>query len=480
MDQQQKRYNDLLRLNRLKAYDQIIPFLSLVNIQYKANWHHHYIAEKIERFFADDSVKNLLLVVPPQFGKTEIASRALPAWLLGRSPNLKIVSASYSGSLSKTFSKDVQRYMSSDDYQRIFSKTKLAETAHNTSIKSEQSASQFDIVGYRGRYTAVGVTGALTGKTVDVGIIDDPIKDDIEASSSVYRERVWQWFTKVYRTRLHNDSKTILIQTRWHEDDLAGRILEKESDKWEVIHLRAIKTERCPKDDPREIGESLWEDRHSRAKIMDLKALNPSVFDNLYQGDPSNPDGTIILRDWIRYSSEPNRANLSLDIWIDGAYTEKTKNDPTGAILTAYQDNTLFVLHAWSAHLELPALIKRIKNYAFRQGLSSESKVKVEPKASGLSLIQMLRQESTLNVSSIVGELVKTGKTGRAQTLATYMEAGRVVLVRGSWNDEVVHQLTAFPKANHDEYLDLIAYAADYYLRSTGKGRGIRQTNMGR
>lgn len=339
-----------------------------------------------------------------------------------------------------------------------------------------KTAQEFEIVGYAGSMIAVGVTGSLTSRTVDVAIIDDPVKDELEASSPTYRERVFQWYSNVLETRLHNDSKVILIMTRWHEDDLAGRLLEREPEEWDVVHIRAIKTDRCPKEDPRQVGEALWPERHSLERLMKIKELSPSTFDGLYQGDPGDPEGGNIKRSWFVYLDELPKERINWQVYIDGAYTENTKNDPTGILIVGKWQNKVIVRYAESAYLEMPGLIKHIPLLIDRLDLGKPS-MRIEPKASGLSLMQMLRSETPYPATAIKGPLVREGKAGREAVASKWIEGEKVLLLRGRWNEEVVHQLTKFGKTAHDEYVDLVGYATNDLLGLATQSAGVRRRN---
>lgn len=179
-----------------------------------------------------------MIFVPPQHGKSEILSRNFPAWAFGYDPDLKIVGCSYSSDLAKQFSRSIQRIMDSPEYLHIFPETRLNSSNLRTVTRGYlRNVDMFEIVNHKGFYKAQGVCGSLTGTAVDIAIIDDPVKDAIEAYSPTYRERVWEWYTSVLLTRLHNNSRQLFIMTRWHEDDLAGRILSREADKWEVCQF---------------------------------------------------------------------------------------------------------------------------------------------------------------------------------------------------------------------------------------------------
>ena len=176
----------------------------------------------------------------------------------------------------------------------------------------------FQIVGKKGYLKTVGIGGSLTGFRLDVGIIDDPFKDRAEANSPTYRQNKWDWYQDVFVKRLHNDSKQLMLFTRWHEDDLAGRILDpqnpcydaKEASEWTVIALPALKEATPPLEcakvvqDPRKIGEALWESRHSKEKHEKSRRINPIGFASLDQQRPAPVEGNMIKQDWFIIKKE--------------------------------------------------------------------------------------------------------------------------------------------------------------------------------
>ena len=235
MNALKKEYNKLKKLHINLARRDLLNFTTYTNAKYIPNWHHKYVANVLTEFITTDKIKKLMIFMPPQHGKSELASRNLPAFAFGINPDLKIAGVSYSIDLQRLFNRDIQRIMISDEYKAIFPKVRLNEKGVLSSQNYLRNSDEFDIVGHRGSYKAVGVMGGLSGRPVDILLLDDTIKDALQAYSAVYRERIWDWYLSVGDSRLHNDSKQIICMTRWHEDDLAGRLLDAEGDEWTVI-----------------------------------------------------------------------------------------------------------------------------------------------------------------------------------------------------------------------------------------------------
>lgn len=274
-----------LTTRQMAAQDYLL-FVKYTKRDFIINWHHRVIAEQLQ-LFAEGKIKKLMLFLPPQVGKSEMSTRRLPSYLLGRYPDKRLAVCAYNQTFASQFNRDIQRIMTDVYYRNVFPNTKLNEknVVSNSQGSYVRNSEVFEIVGRKGRLKTVGVGGALTGTSVDVGIIDDPIKDAMEAYSSIFRDRLWDWYNTVFATRLHNESQQLITLTRWHEDDLAGRIMKSEND-WQIIILPAIKEDHTNELDNREIGEAIWPERHSLERMLEIKKKNPLIFASLYQQRP--------------------------------------------------------------------------------------------------------------------------------------------------------------------------------------------------
>lgn len=249
---------------------------------------------------------------------SEGSSRKLPAFMLGLNPDKKICIGSYAATIARDFNRDVQRIIDTPSYRELFPETYLngsnVVTMANTYLRNSDV---IEMVGRKGSLRVVGRGGSLTSKTVDVSILDDVYKDYAEGNSPIVRNAAWKWYTTVVRTRLHNDSQELIVFTRWHDDDLIGRI-EKSgetvidikswddvknipADAWVRINFEGLKTGEPTEVDPREPGEALWDRRHSRAKLEGQRALDPVQFQCLYQGNPGNAEGKLYRNPFRTY-----------------------------------------------------------------------------------------------------------------------------------------------------------------------------------
>ena len=439
----------------------LLSFIENTFINYEVNWHHKFIADKLTGF-AHSKIKNLIMSVPPQHGKSEIASRRLPAFLHGINPDLRIVGCSYNETYASKFNRQIQRIIDSKEYKNIFPNTFLnsKNVAFDNKGSYLRNSKEFEIVGKKGSYMSVGVGGGITGNPVDIGIIDDPIKGREEANSSRYRDKLWEWYTDEFLTRLHNDSQQLIIMTRWHEDDIVGRILAQDAERWEVINIPAILEEKA-ENDPREIGDSIWESRHSKKKILNIKRLNPNTFQALYQGNPTTPEGNKIKEYYFEIISKAEiDPTLVWNCFIDGAYTKNTANDPTGLLICAYDDkrNELIIKISIDKYLEMPELLRYLDSFTIENQFTPQSRVYIEPKASGITLRQFLNKKE-YNAIEIKNKYVNVSKIERVETILPTLESAKVKLVKGYWNSAFLHQVKGFPNATHDEHVDNLCYS---------------------
>lgn len=464
----------VMRLRReklkLEAPTSFSRFLGYSNPKYELEWFHKEIADHCQMLL-EGKIKNLMVFMPPQHGKSEIISRNFPAFAFGQNPDLKIVGSSYSADLAEQFSRAIQRTIDSREYHEIFPDTYLNGSDGRYVKNCIRNVDFFELVGHRGFYKAVGVGGALTGTPVDIAIIDDPVKDANEANSVTYRQRVWDWYNTVLTTRLHNHSRQLFIMTRWHEDDLAGRILKAEPNEWVVLSIPAIcEQEHDGGKSERHIGDALWPSHHSIEKLLKQKARAPREFSALYQQHPTIEGGNIVKRHWFKKISLAEfrslRFNEPMHFYLDTAYNKKKQgqdNDPSGILAVCRIRNYIYIYNAMKVWKEMPDLLRFLPDFMSANEASDESKLHVEPKANGESVIQMLKEISTLNVKET--ETPKDSKEVRLRAVSPRIECGRVFLVDGDWNEEFLDEVCGFPTQPHDEFVDILGYAInDLYM----------------
>ncbi len=263
-----------------QARKSLLSFTEFTNPLYKRANHHRLIAEKLEAVERGE-IDRLMIFMPPRHGKSELASKRFPAWCLGRQPRRQIIAASYNSDLANDFGRNVRNIVAEPEFGQVFPKVSLAPDS--------QAANRMN-TNFGGAYVAAGVGTAVTGRGADIALIDDPFKDREEADSERRRDIVWDWYRSTLFTRLMPGGSIVLIQTRWHEDDLAGRLLEAEGDQWEVLDLPAIS----------EAGEALWPEWYPIEALERIKAtVGPREWSALYQQKPQPDEGTFFKREWF-------------------------------------------------------------------------------------------------------------------------------------------------------------------------------------
>ena len=269
--------------------------------------------------FARGAIRRLIVSIPPQHGKSSGASVLLPAYLLGIRPETKIALASYNLQLASRFNRQIQQTIDSVAYSAVFPRTRLARSRVRDR-NTLRTAEAFELVDAPGGLLSVGRDGTLTGNPVDVFILDDLYKNAMEAHSPVIRDNIWTWYNSVVRTRLHNRSQELIVFTRWHEDDLIGRIArhekivpledatspDSEDEAWYSLNFEAIKQTPPTRIDPRTQGEALWPERHSPALLDRKRRFDPLLFEAMYQGRPSSHEGLLYGNRFRTYETLPD------------------------------------------------------------------------------------------------------------------------------------------------------------------------------
>lgn len=270
------------RDRRVRARSDLLAFTQYTFSQYQAAPHHRRIARTLEAVERGE-IDRLIVTMPPRHGKSEGVTIRFPAWALGRNPKRQIITACYNADLASGFGRSVRNIVKTPAYGQIFD-TKLA--------RDSQAANRWGTIA-GGAYIAAGVGTAITGRGADIFIIDDPLKDRAEAESELRRQAVWDWYTSTAYTRLMPGGAVIIVQTRWHEDDLAGRLLDhqaKGGDQWHRLDLPAINGR----------GEALWPERYPVSALNRIKAaIGPRDWSALYQQTPSPDDGDFFRREWF-------------------------------------------------------------------------------------------------------------------------------------------------------------------------------------
>jgi len=396
-------------------------FIEALKPNYKADAFHLELSKIVERFHADVEAKRrprTIVVAPPQHGKSEIVSRKYPAWALGRNPNLRIIAGSYSGAWAESLGADVQRTIDSPEYHAIFPGTRIVGQ-YAPKGEAKRAADYFEIVGHQGFHRAAGRGAGVTGRSADILLIDDPVKNAEEAFSESTRESVWQWFLQDLYTRLQTGAGVLLMCTRWHTDDLIGRLIEAQGsggDQWNVHIFPALN----------EAGQALAPSRFDSQELEKIKATQPAlVWSALYQGEPAPLSGNIFQVDRWRYYAGRGQPAFPKDFDLIVQSWDASFKDSPGSDFCAGQTWGLRGAERWlfpDGHvlgkMDYPAFKAAVKEQAARHPRASFRLI--EDAANGSAVISELQSQVTgLNAIRPEG-----GKISRAWAASADQSAG--------------------------------------------------------
>lgn len=417
--------------------------------------------------FSDDVAAGLsprlMLFMPPRHGKSFICSERFPTWHLGRHPDHQIIATSYGSSLAETFSKRALGLFETDFYKETFPGVELTKSSvsHWFVQKYKIRDGQKVPVGNEGGYRPAGVGGGIGGLGANLLIVDDPIKDQKDADSETMRENVWDWYTSTAYSRLMPGGGVIVITTRWHWDDLAGRLLSEakkgEGDQWEVVSYPAIATKKEPF---REIGEALHPERYPIDRLLAIKKVQQFKFEALYQQTPTQREGTIFKVERIQVIDHCPAKRMRTCRYWDKAGTEGGGAYTAGVKMSVLENGSVLIEHAvrgqWSAFNRE----KTLKDIATTDGRGVIILVEQEPGSGG-------KESAESTVKNLVGWVVRLDrpsgdKAARADPLSSQIEAGNVYMLRGDWNHDYKEEMRHFPKGKYKDQVDASSGAFNY------------------
>lgn len=416
---------------------------------YLFNWHNELLIEKLQQV-ADGTCKRLIVMCPPRSGKSELCSVQFPAWFLGRNPKKFIIETSYSSELSLDFGRQTRNIFADKRFQNVFPGVRLAE---DSTSKGKWNTNK------GGGYVAVGTGGSLTGRGADILLIDDPLKNRQDADSQTVRDNLWSWYRSTARTRLSPDGAICVILTRWHEDDLVGRLLTgMTGDKWEVIKMKAI----AEHDEPpyRKTGEVLWPERFSLENLMETRdELGPYEFSALYQQEPIGSELQEFKRDWFKYESEHevSKLNTRCYISVDTAVSAKESADYTGITINRVSRENKWYIISRHYRLNPTELIDLL--FQLHAQYKPE-KIGIEETSFTQAIRPFLDAEMRKRGKRLpIVELKHGGmkKEIRIRGLIPLYESGQIFHM----DDECLNlekELLAFPQSKFDDETDALAY----------------------
>ena len=431
----QEAAQELLR--RRKARRTLQAFTEYTTPRWQPGKIHRAICEQLDRVVRKE-IDRLMLLCPPQHGKSTVASRRLPAYVLGQTPETDVISASATAQLAEEFGRDTRNCIASSEYRALFPETLLAEDS--------QAKGRWNTV-QGGGYYAIGMGGALMGRGGELGIIDDPFATWEDAQSQLSRDKAWDWYTGTFYNRIRPGGAIILIQHRMHEDDLAGRLIERQragGDKWEIVELPAL------------VEDPPWVERYDSSALERIRVnSDPRKWSALYLQNPTPDEGTFFRREWFE-RFDPKDAQGHVYTTGDFAVTEGD-GDYTELGTHRYIGDTLYLCcDGWRGQTSADQWIERLVDQFGRYkplcffGESGPIRRSIEP--------FLKRRMAERRTFARLEWLVRgKDKPTMARPLQAMAAAGKVKIADTEYGEHVLSQMLQFPAGVRDDAVDMVA-----------------------
>lgn len=473
MNKQQQRILVKLEKKRRECSNSFYAFLKffwnvIIEDKYIDNWHIKYLCDELQylsTYIIEDKIKphDVIINIPPGSSKSTIVTIMFPVWMWVKKASTVILTSSYSASLSIDHSIKSRNLVTSEKFQMLFGYLGI-ELRKDKNNKTNWANN------YNGERIVTSTGGTATGRHAHLILIDDPLNPE-QAVSEADRKSANRFINTTLSSRKKDKEKTItiIIMQRLHENDPTGNWLSKGKN---VKHI-CLPAEESNNIKPPELK------KHYKNSLLDVNRLNRNVLSEAridlgsygyagqYEQRPAPEEGGKIKKEWFEIVNKTAISEYAvLDVWIDGAYTKKTSNDPTGIDIFHYdkKNQILYWIFSFDKHLEMPELLKYISELQNTFNIKRSSRIYIEPKASGKSLKQLLKKLTSLNVIETKSHLVNEGKEAAVNATSPTMEAEKIKLIKGNWNEHVLTQLSTFPNAEHDEHVDNLCYAIDRYF----------------
>ena len=510
-----------LRRRRNVDKNKFEAWLKKTTPEWRWTWkYQRYIYDHLAAILSGAS-KRLMIFLPPRHGKSEMVTVRYVAWRLLQNPALNVILGSYNQKLADRFSRKIKRIVRSEPPalaggQIVGSGNAVSAVANRPpanaggSDKRLNTAAEWETRG-GGVVRAVGVGAGIAGFGAGLIVIDDPVKNRAEAESETYRDRVYEWFNDDIYTRMEPNAAIILIQTRWHEDDLAGRLIremDNGGEKWDVVSLPALAepeedAERERRSDAgrsdagnerrgdaeipvaaslrpgvpasndplgRQPGEALCPKRYSAAALLRYKKkLGSYSFSALYQQRPVPLEGGRFKRAWFKKIVDEAPPGLRWKRGYDLAISTKTSADYTASFRCAFDKHgNLYIADGFRRRIEYPEQRRFIVD---RMKAENNTEHGIEAAIHGQAVVQELRRERGFRQFAFRQVRVSTDKLTRALAWLNLAEEGKVYLVRGPWNDEFINEVCRFPNGRYDDQVDAVSIAVNMLGGRTGDRR---------
>lgn len=468
---------------QMAARKSLKSFSARMYRRYQASDHIRILIDALEWAVSTPDAR-LIVTMPPRHSKSLHVSEHLPAWYLGNNPDKRVIAASHTAELAYTFSRRVRNKI--NQVQWPFP---------NVSVAGDKAAVKaWDIAGRDGGYYAVGVGGSPVGHGADLIIIDDPIKNQADADSEIVREGLWEWYQGTLRTRLEPGGSIILTATRWHDDDLTGRLIAAQAEggeEWRHVHMPAINDE---------TGEALWPERWSIERLHILRAaVGTRVWTAQYQGRPTVPDGETFKTRWWRFWKPkdstlgpvklkmsdgkyhdapvielPAKFDTQIQSW-DMTFKDTKKGSFVVGQVWARQGAMKFLLDQKRDRLNFPNTVQAVRSTTAEWPLTKDKLV--EDKANGPAVIDTLKSE----IPGIIAIAPDGTKEARASAVTWTIEAGDVYLPHPGvcpWVWDFLLECAGFPLGKNDDQVDAMSQALNRLNAKRAKAVAAKPTTQ--
>lgn len=442
-------YNELCR----RMYSEYL--IRVHNGMYKPLRHTQYLADRLQAI-ADGEQKYIIVEMPPRHSKSMTITETFPSYFIGRNPNKRVIATAYSEGLARKFGR--------------LNRNKLVEFGSeifNIQMANDNStATNWSVGDNAGGMVATGIGGSITGEGADLMIIDDPIKNNAEAQSETIRNKIWDEWETTLSTRLHKGASVIVVMTRWHEDDIVGRLLERSPYDWERIRMPAIAED----DDDllgREVGEPLSIELGFDERWAELKKqeVGSKTWNALYQQRPSASEGNIFKREWWQYYEQAPRKFDRMIISWDLTFKGNDSNDYVVGQVWIKKGADKYLVEQVRGQMDFPDTLQAVKTLARKYPKARE--ILIEDKANGPAVISSIQRE----VAGVIPIKPKESKVARAQSVTPQIESGNVFLPKyAAFVDDLIEECASFPNSANDDQVDALSQALN---RLVEEKRGV-------
>jgi len=430
------------------AYARLIAYAAYQWPGYRDAAHHRAIARKLEAVERGE-IDRLMISMPPRHGKSMLASEFFPAWYLGRNPGHYVVAATYAQDLADDFGRKVKNQIADDSFGGIFPGVTLKADSQAVKRFHVEGPSDTLSTTQSGAYFAVGVGGPLTGRGAHLLLIDDPVKNRQEADSETIRRKMRDWYTSTAYTRLMPGGRIVVIQTRWHEDDLSGWLLREHAHEgWDTLYLPAISKD----------GKALWPEQYPIERLEKIRqAVGTRDWSALYQQEPTPDTGDYFQRDWLRpVTTLPPRTSLRIYGASDYAVTSKGGDYTVHVVVGIDSDNRMYLLDLWRGQTDSAEWIESLCDLILKWKPSEWAEETGQIKAAlGPFLERRMRERGAYAYRRQFP--TKGDKAVRAQSIRARMSMlGLHVPADAPWRSDLESEMLRFPAGVHDDQVDAL------------------------